>query len=201
MTANPACRNANRIAWRGFLALGLLTAAVTGCSAPVGSSPASDELPPMILSPQPDTARYVEWMAKKQKPITGTVTEQVRLRIGDWGFFAHSPAPGAPMDLAGLDRSGHFVEPKKGDWFNLLTTSELDAKGAMERASWLYRAALFLPGQAGAPPKVQAPTRSVDGDKVTATGWVGSPPGMRPQRMTITAVRDVDGAVVVFSEP
>lgn len=135
-----------------------------------------------------DTARYAEWLHKNNiKTGTDTNREIMSLRIGDWGFFEHFTTGQTPGDQVALDKSGHVVQrTEKGDWWALLTTAGLDAKGAQDRAAWLV-------GGVGQDPKpdikdIKAPTLTVTKDSATLVAFFVVPgPSMKAHKLTITA--------------
>jgi hypothetical protein len=148
--------------------------------------------PPTPVMEKQDTARYETWLQAKGKELTKP-REDTSLRIGDWGFFYHSPAPGVGLDRAGLDKANHAIEPmEKGDWYAFLTTKGLDAEGALRRFAWLFGASDLTPASAAKKPggeKVTAPTLTTGTDgTVTLQGWLVSPPRMSsPRRITVRA--------------
>lgn len=161
---------------------------------PMSDKPPIHQAPPPIKQPPTeDTARYIEWMAKRGTPITDKAREDTNLRVGDWGFFDHGPRPGSFRDRAALDRSGHVVVPSdRGDWHAFLATSGLDAAAALKRAAWLFNSSGLEPATAGKvnnKDKVTAPTLATAKDgTITFQGFWVSPPNMSaPMRVTITA--------------
>ena len=155
---------------------------------PMSDQPIHRAPPPVVRAPAEDTARYVAWMAKRGTPVKDTPREEVQLRLGDWGFFEHGPAPGAALDRAALDRADHAVVPSdKGAWFALLSTKDLDAAGALRRAAWLLKGSPIDPTPKA--PKVTPPTLAPGRDgAIVLQGWVVYPPNMgTPVRLTITA--------------
>jgi len=144
-----------------------------------------------------DTARYSAWMSRRGKPVKDVPREVVALRIGGWGFFDHGGGPGQALDRAGIDRSGHVIQPQEqGDWHAFLVTPGLDAAGALKRVAWLFSAGELAPSPKH--PQVAAPTLEVAPDgAVKLQGWLVFPPNMdAPRRLTLTATRE--GAKLVF---
>jgi hypothetical protein len=133
-------------------------------------------------------------MEQQGKPITDKPHEDVSLRIGDWGFFYHGDRPVGSwtplMDRVALDRSGHAVmEAENSDWYQFLSTKNLDARGALKRIAWLFNAGGLDPtstprGNAG---EITAPTLISKNGSITFRGWweaYSDPPYTR--RITIT---------------
>ena len=141
--------------------------------------------------PAEDTARYLDWMAKRGTPVGAhpgdKAREDVLLRLGDWGFFEHGVKLGDARDRAALDRAGHVVVPSdKGDWYALLSMKGLDAATALGRAAWLFRAGAVDPSPRY--PKVSPPTLTTASDgTITFQGWILYPPAGRPTHLTVTA--------------
>jgi hypothetical protein len=134
-------------------------------------------------------------MNKRGRPLTDRPHEVVALRSGEWGFFYHGDRPvgsWTPLaDRTALDRNGHAVtETEKSDWYAFLSTSGLDAAGALKRVAWLFNAEAIDPktGPKGNPDRITAPTFVTSGDTITFQGWweaYSDPPYSR--RITITA--------------
>jgi hypothetical protein len=148
-------------------------------------------------TPAEDTARYVAWMEKQGKPLSDKPHEVVSLRIGDWGFFYHGDRPVGSwiplQDRTAVDRSGHAVtETENGDWFALLSTSGIDAAGALKRVAWLFNADGLVPTagpQTARRDKRTAPALTTKDGAITFLGWceAHSDP---PYEMRITIVTD-----------
>jgi len=129
-------------------------------------------------TPPEDTERYVAWMEKRGKPINDKPHEVVSLRAGDWGFFYHGDRPTGSwtplMDRVALDRSGHAViEAENSDWYQFLSTKNLDAAGALKRIAWLFNAEGLNPASppAAKSDKITAPTLIVKDGAITFQGW------------------------------
>jgi hypothetical protein len=125
-------------------------------------------------------------MKQRGTPISDRPHEQVFLRIGDWGFFYHGDRPTGSwqplLDKVALDRFGHAVAPPErgqswvanGDWHSLLSTSGLDAKGALKRVAWLFNAEALEPENApksAGRNRISGPTLSNDNGVITLQGW------------------------------
>lgn len=157
----------------------------------------SEQTLPPTPSPTPveDTERYIQWMNKRGTPISDRPHEDVSLRSGDWEFFYHGDRPvgsWTPLkDRTALDRNGHAVtEEENSDWYAFLSTSGLDAAGALKRVAWLFNAEAINPttGPRGNPDKITVPTFVARGGSITFQGWweaYSDPPYSR--RITITA--------------
>ncbi|MCU1265894.1 MAG: hypothetical protein JWM21_2212 [Acidobacteria bacterium] len=168
------------------------------------AAPLQEPPPAPEATPAEDTARYVAWMEKQAKPLNDKPHEVVSLRIGDWGFFYHGDRPvGSWRPLQGrtaVDRSGHAVtETENGDWFALLSTSDLDAAGALKRVAWLFNADGLVP---------TAKPRTARGDKFTAPALTAKDGAIRfqgwceahsdpPYEMRITIVATIKGTKLV----
>jgi len=136
---------------------------------------------------QGDTTRYVTWLATTNVKTTNTPRENTGLRLGDWGFFDSFAGLGQPpSNQAGLDKSGHAIQgTEKGNWWEFLTTSGLDATGAQDRVAWLLKGVGVTPQMSKF---VKAPTLSLTKDSVTLEAYYMIPgPGSAAHRVTITA--------------
>lgn len=163
--------------------------------------------PPPTPKPTPaeDTTRYVAWMSKQGKAITDKPHEDVALRIGDWGFFYHGDRPvgsWTPLsDRTALDRNGHAVtEAENSDWYAFLSTSGLDAAGALKRVAWLFNADGVVPiseARTAKRDKITAPTLITKDGVITFQGWceAHSDP---PYESRITIVTKTSGTRLVI---
>jgi hypothetical protein len=102
--------------------------------------------------------------------------------VGSWTPLA---------DRTALDRNGHAVtEAENSDWYAFLSTSGLDAAGALKRVAWLFNAGGSDPTTEprGKPDKITAPKLLAKDGSIMFQGWweaYSDPP--YTQRITITA--------------
>lgn len=142
-------------------------------------------------TPAADLDRYRTFLEEHGDP-TDDLHEEVRNRIGGWGFYFRG-SPGDRSEVVAIDDDGHAVtESGRGDWYELLTAPGLDAAGALERVAWLLGRPAPLeagdPVEDGAEAVVAEPTIEVDGDSVRFEGWVVYPPATTaPHRLVVEA--------------
>lgn len=146
----------------------------------------------------PREAAYAALVPRRQP--ADKIKEYELYRVGEWRFFQlQNDSSGHPRfsARAAVDGKGHVVAPRlTGDsaWHAFLTTSGLDAAGALERIAWLNEAAPVSKSGDHAPvsdPKAQALVADPVIEKTKAgvrfVGWFARPPDFDPWRTTIEA--------------
>jgi hypothetical protein len=192
-----------------------LSAVTISCHAVRASSsqvpaPTIEQVPPVPTpTPPEDTTRYAEWLRKEGKPLKGKASEDLHLRIGDWGFFEDRIDVWHFGDRAALDLAGHVVTASENsDWYALLSTSGLNAHAALTRVGWLASACELDSQSAAKFNKRQistAPTLTVAADgSITFQALMvftcySDPPNLNDvRRMTITSTA---GGTKIVIEP
>lgn len=148
----------------------------------------------------PHEAQYVKLLGGQRKPAAA-IKEIESSRIGEWRFYLQEETRPSGMLIfsghAAVDGKGHAVAPRlriDSAWHVFLTTSGLDAVGALERIAWLFEAMPVSKSGDHAPindPKAKAlvtdPVLEKTATGVRFVGWQARPPDFDPWRTTIDA--------------